>query len=101
VNAPDAIPDRTRDSTVAIISGIEAARANGLQKPFDVAISVRVALEDAGYRIVRAPKRAKATGEAPPIHSDPYCRNLTGYHGRLCSNCDDRRQAAANASVEE
>jgi hypothetical protein len=57
---PTTGPAGTRDSAVAIISGIEQARAHGLQKPFDVAVCIRVALKDAGYRIVRTPKRATA-----------------------------------------
>jgi hypothetical protein len=40
----------------AIVTGITFARENHLNNPYDVAICVSVALADAGYRIVRAPK---------------------------------------------
>jgi len=42
----------------AIARGIAAARAIDVSKDYDVAVSVVVALEAAGFKVVRAPKRS-------------------------------------------
>lgn len=45
------------DTTSTIRDAIEAAPRNGITKPYDVAVSVEVALREAGYKIVRQSKR--------------------------------------------
>ena len=58
-SAPDA-PYTGSEITQAIANGLGIAERAFLGKPYDVAICAKVALEQAGYRIVRAPRKKEA-----------------------------------------
>ncbi len=41
----------------AMVLGVVSAKGMGLEKPYDIAVSITVALKDAGFQITKIPQK--------------------------------------------